>query len=92
MEKKTFELGRCYVTRGAGLALQEAGQSPDEFLDRLMLYDFGTIDAMDWEENLSAIQNGGRVLAAYTTRKGEKLWIVTEADRQTTVVLLPIEY
>jgi hypothetical protein len=39
-----------------------------------------------------ALKHGLRVLSAYTLRTGEKIWIITEADRSRTTILLPGEY
>lgn len=46
----------------------------------------------DWEENARAIREGLRVLSAYTLTTGVKLWVITEADRSATTILLPEEY
>ena len=87
-----FPLGRIVATRGALRALQEAGQAPAEFLDRHVNGDWGEVDDEDKQENEFSVQHGFRILSAYTTSAGDKLWIITEADRSATTILLPDEY
>jgi hypothetical protein len=50
------------------------------------------VDAYDIKENELALQHGFRLLSAYHTSVGEKLWVITEADRSSTCILLPEEY
>ena len=87
-----FELGRIVATRGALQALEQAGQSPAEFLDRHVAGDWGELDEEDKRENEFSVRNGFRILSAYTTSAGVKLWVITEADRSATTFLLPEEY
>jgi hypothetical protein len=87
-----FPLGRIVATPGALQALQEAGQSPAEFFDRHASGDWGELDDEDKQENAFSLERHLRILSAYTTRAGEKLWIITEADRSATTLLLPQEY
>lgn len=54
--------------------------------------DWGEVCAEDKEANETALQTGGRLLSVYHDRKGLKYWIITEADRNTTTVLLPDDY
>jgi hypothetical protein len=79
-------------TPGAVAALEAAGQSPHEFLDRHVRGDWGDVPAADKEENDFSLQHGFRILSAYTTRAGERIWVITEADRSATTFVLPEEY
>jgi hypothetical protein len=45
----------------------------------------------DIAENEFSLQNGFRLLSAYHTNAGEKLWLITESDRSSTCILLPEE-
>jgi len=54
--------------------------------------DWGQVCAEDWRLNDEAVQDGSRIVSAYITLKGVKIWIITEADRSTTTILLPDEY
>ena len=87
-----FELGRIVATPGALQALEAAEQQPAEFLDRHVKGDWGDLGTEDKQENEFSIQNGFRILSAYTTRAGDTIWIITEADRSATTILLPEEY
>ena len=96
--KPKFDLGQLLSTPGALEALQESGQSPMEFIARHMKGDWG--DELCEEDKMlndQALVDGSRLLSAYKTRKGEKLWVITEAvddngHRAATTILLPSEY
>jgi hypothetical protein len=87
-----FELGKTLMTRGAQGALEEAGQSPHEFLNRHERDDWGEVSEDDQQENELSVQQGFRILSAYCTSKGKRIWVITEADRSATTILLPDEY
>jgi hypothetical protein len=87
-----FPLDRVVATPGALRALEKAEQLPAEFLDRHAEGDWGDVPEEDRQENELSVEHGFRILSAYTTSAGEKLWIITEADRSATTILLPEEY
>ena len=87
-----FALGQTFITPGAEAALQIAGQTATEFLRRHMSGDWGELSDEDVKENEFSLKEGLRLLSAYQTGKGQKLWIITEADRSATTILLPSEY
>jgi hypothetical protein len=92
-----FSLGRIVATPGALEALTAAGQSADEFLARHACGEWGELDHEDCEANDAALIDGSRILSAYKTRKGECIWIITEAaddqgHRSSSTLLLPREY
>ena len=87
-----FALGQTFITPGAEEALQIAGQTAIEFLRRHMSCDWGELSEDDIQENDVSLKEGFRILSAYQTGKGQKLWIITEADRSATTILLPSEY
>lgn len=87
-----FPLGEVVATPGALRALQKAEQEPREFLDRHANGDWGNVPDGDKQENELSIQHGFRIHSAYTTSAGERIWIITEADRSATTILLPDEY
>ena len=92
-----FELGQTVATPAALEAIQQAGQSPAEFLDRHIRGDWGNLSADDKQANEDALQDGSRILSAYHTSTGKKIWIITEATddrghRTATTILLPDEY
>jgi hypothetical protein len=92
-----FRLGRALATPAALEAIRRAGQDPLFFLERHARGDWGEVDAEDWKLNDQSVRDGSRILSAYRTLKGEKLWVITEAaddngNRASTTVLLPDEY
>jgi hypothetical protein len=87
-----FPLGRVVATPGALRALEEADQTPIEFLERHQAGDWGELCNEDKMENEFSVRNGFRILSAYRTRNDVKLWVITEADRSATTLLLPHEY
>lgn len=87
-----FHLGNIYITPGALEVLGEAGQSPDEFLVRHVNGDWGDLCEEDKQENKYALEHGFRVFSAYFTKTRKKIWVITEADRSMTTILLPEEY
>ncbi len=85
-------LGLVYATPGALRALEEAGQSAEEFLARHAVGDWGEAGPGDQQENELSLREGYRVMSAYTLATGATIWVITEADRSATTVLLPDEY
>ena len=90
--KPLFPLGHVVATPAALAAIEKSGQQPGEFLARHVIGDWGDLDAHDRAENEFSLQHGLRLLSAYHTSAGEKLWVITEADRSSTCILLPEEY
>ena len=93
VQRKTplFSLGAVVATPGALDLLDRAGINATPFLARHQYGDFGTLDADDIRENQLSIERGSRILSAYEIN-GERIWIITEADRSVTTMLLPREY
>ena len=87
-----FALGQTFITPGAQEALDIAGETAIQFLRRHMSADWGEVSADDAQENELSMREGFRLLSAYRTVKGQKIWIITEADRSATTILLPSEY
>jgi hypothetical protein len=88
----TFSLGQIFITPGAQETLEIAGETPIQFLRRHMSGDWGEISEDDAKENELSLKEGCRLLSAYRTVKGGKIWIITETDRSATTILLPSEY
>lgn len=85
-----FATGRVVATPGALEALTR-----DEIIKALGRHaqgDWGDLTAEDRLENEEALPHGARLLSAYRSSAGTKFWIITEADRSATTVLLPEEY
>jgi hypothetical protein len=90
--KPLFALGTVVATPGALHALVDAGQAPLEFLARHQAGDWGEVDPADAQENQVGIKEGYRIMSAYRTRLGVGLWVITEADRTVTTLLIPEDY
>ncbi len=86
-----FPLGAVVATPGALDLLDRNGINATTYLMRHQCGDFGTIDSADAQENMTDIKYRLRVLSAYDVGT-ERLWIITEADRSSTTLLLPSEY
>jgi hypothetical protein len=87
-----FSLGRIVATPEALEALEEANQNPIEFIQRHQTGDWGELCEEDKRENEFSVRNGFRILSAYRTQNKVKIWIITEADRSVTTLLLPQGY
>jgi hypothetical protein len=87
-----FSLGRTLATPGALDLLQRTHTSPAELLDRHVSGDFGDVPAEDARENELSITRGFRIISSYNPAGTGRIWIITEADRSATTLLLPEEY
>lgn len=92
MKQAKFPLGQVVATPGALDALDEVGIVPFILLHRHIQGDWGDLDIEDKEANNFAITHGNRILSAYNITDTVKIWIITEADRSSTTLLLPSEY
>ena len=95
--KAKFCLGQIVATPGAIEAMEASGQDAGFFLDQHVAGNWGIVDAEDWQANDQSLVDGSRILSAYRTLKGTKLWIITEATddsghRSATTILLPEDY
>jgi len=84
-------LGRVLATPGALQLLRDAGEDTARYLARHALGDWGEVPPEDARENERSLKHGWRVLSSYAVGEG-KVWIITEADRSYTTILLPDEY
>jgi hypothetical protein len=90
--RKNVPLGRVVATPGALNAFADA---EEEYLPYLMRHaggDWGEVPPEDAGANDEALQGGERLLSAYRLSGGTKIWIITEADRSSTCILLPDDY
>src|SRR5687768_17083798 len=88
-----LNLGRLLATPGVQRAAEESNDDLLQYVRRHASGDWGIVDREDWRSNDRALQDGTRLLSAYLLKDGHtKIWIVTEADRSATTVLLPDEY
>ncbi|MEJ7862727.1 MAG: hypothetical protein WKF90_13945 [Pyrinomonadaceae bacterium] len=90
--KVLFPLGQIFLTIGAREALEDSNQTPSEFIARHQTGDYGDICEDDRRENELSVKEGFRILSAYKTSQDVKIWVITEADRSSSTLLLPEEY
>jgi hypothetical protein len=87
-----FKLGMVVATPGALEALAKSRTSPWALLSRHVSGDFGQeLDSEDVQANFDAIRTGERVLSVYTVG-GDRLYVITEADRSSSTILRVDEY
>jgi len=89
---RLFPLGQVVATPGALEALEHSAINAADLLKRHLSGDWGNVPPEDAEENLRSIENGWRILSSYPINDDQNLWIITEADRSVTTLLLPEEY
>jgi hypothetical protein len=87
-----LELGVVVSTPGALAALEEARTKPSELLRRHSEGDWGELPPEDARENALSLELVWRVLSSYPLATGARVWVLTEADRSATTLLLPEEY
>jgi hypothetical protein len=84
-------LGRIVATPEALKLLSEAGENPFAYLARHATGDWGELCAFDRRQNEIALREGYRIFSSYDV-SAERVWVITEADRSITTILLPEEY
>lgn len=87
-----FNMGLVFATPGALEALEAADESSLRFLMRHASGDWGDVCEEDGMANEFAVESELRLFSVYHLRDGTKIWIITEADRSATTILLPSEY
>lgn len=85
-----FPLGQIVITSNALSVLTHDDTMPA--LHRHVTGDWGELDAEDKRANDCALVDGTRLLSAYRSTQDVKFWIITEADRSITTILLPEDY
>ncbi len=83
-----LSIGKIYKTPGVEALGEDVFRAA---IARHIQCNWSEMDPQDQSANAEAIRHGGRVFSSHTL-KGEKVWVITEADRASTTVLLPIEY
>jgi hypothetical protein len=83
-------IGNLMITRGAA-----ANLTPDDLIESLTRHlsgDWGDLDQQDRRTNDQALAHGGRIFSVYRGENGTRFYVITEADRTVTTILLPSEY
>lgn len=87
-----FPLGRVSMTRGVHALVLEGRLDPSTLLQRHVTGDWGDLDDEDKRENEMSIEDGSRLMSSYRIDATLTVWVITEAGRQVTTILLPSEY
>lgn len=90
--KMKFQHGQIVITPAALAALSEAGITPLSLLLRHLDGDWGDLCAEDKLANEAALRSSMRIFSSYLVGGNLKIWIITEADRSSTCILLPDDY
>ncbi len=86
-----FSLGKLAATMGASDVLENHAVSPQELIHRHLIGDWGCVCSEDAKANEVALMLGARLLSSYHVGDAT-VWVITEADRSLTTILLPSEY
>lgn len=87
-----FSLGQLVATPGVLQVLEQHGMLPLRLVARHSIGDWGDIGPEDAKANVDAIRFGARILSSYRLADGVRIWVITEASREATTLLLPSEY
>ena len=90
--RSPIPLGRILATPEALTAMKRSGDAPETFLRRHETQDWGNVESDDWARNDEALRDGSRIVSSYNLKDGTTVWIVTEADRSVSTILLPEDY
>lgn len=96
MSRPRFPLGQCVMTPGIEELILHDGlingiSSPAGLMERHQSGDWGDVDPFDAQANEDALKEDARIFSVY--QLGDvQVWVITEADRSSTCVLLPGEY
>ncbi|MBW6332223.1 class I SAM-dependent methyltransferase, partial [Pseudomonas aeruginosa] len=93
-EPLLFSPGQVVMTAAVSHLVETGQLNPAPLLNRHLAGDWGTLDQEDWNTNQRALKFGDRLLSSYDIDAGgeSRLWIITEADRSSTTLLLPSDY
>ena len=91
MRKMLFGLGQILATPAALAELEQLRVALASLLARHHRGDWGDLCPEDAEANCRALEEGSRIFSSYRVGQ-QKIWVITEADRSATTVLLPVGY
>ena len=89
---QTFDMGDTVATPGAIAAMSANHITASQVLHRHCHGDWGDLCEEDREQNRVALEHGLRLMSSYTMDDGSYIWVITEADRSVTTILVPGEY
>jgi len=87
-----FPFGAINVSDGVARLLGETRADVATYFRRHLTGDWGVLEAEERALNDRAVNTGGRIHSAYDLPGGQRICIITEADRSVTTIFLPEEY
>lgn len=88
-----FPVGQTVATPGALQLMNDNGINPSTLIYRHLQGDYGDLCPEDIKANQDALRTGSRIFSSYVINdQNDKIWLITEADRTLTTLLLPEEY
>lgn len=87
-----FALSQVVATPASLNAIAELGLSPLTLIHRHATGDWGDLGAEDQAANRQALKFGLRIFSSYRLNLTVSIWIITEENRSSTSILLPIDY
>ena len=90
--KRLFEIGALEFSKGVETLMHEGRLDPIPYFERYMRGDWGEVDDDQWQQNNAAVQSGKRLDAHYVVTRELSIRIVTDAERNATVIGLPSEF
>jgi hypothetical protein len=90
--KPKFDIGQLVATPDAIQALSRNGTDDSQYVRRHQGGDWGDVSEEESQANEYALTQDLPIMSVYTLKDGTRLWIITEADRSATTILLPTEY
>ena len=84
-------MGQVVATPPAIATMKEHGITALELLRRHETGDWEEMNAEDAALNRLSVKTGGRIFSAFE-RDNVTIWVITEADRSSTCMLLPSCY
>jgi len=87
-----FCLGTAFISPGAEAAMEQYGVGPSSPLNRHQRGNWGQLPPADARTNARSLENGLSILSSYQIGQGARNWIITNAQRTATTMLLPNEY
>lgn len=92
LKPSLFQLGTLCATRNAAMMFMSEHETPTRYIERHVTGDWGDLGDDDARVNEKALVDGSRIFSMYRTTKGTRFYVITEADRSSTTILLPEEY
>jgi len=90
LEQQKFLLGKIVATPAAlqSLSVEDICRA----IDRHVCGEWGMVSEADRAENEFALRHGLRVMSVFESKGGVRFWVLSEADRSVTTLLLPGDY